>query len=73
MTDEAEIARTKHCPMGRQFIHYEPTPTSANRWLDDGQAAMTPCLASDCMMWRLYSPDEGYCGLAGAHVRWTEI
>ena len=72
-----EEARTKWCPHARQAVAVNYSSKKKLRWwmgvvTSNRNAPGGPivegclCLATDCMAWRWYTMDSGYCGSFGS-------
>jgi len=58
-------AKTKWCPMARNFATDQNGNHGVGNRDADGPMAISNCLASGCMAWRVLGQRTGYCGLAG--------
>ena len=70
-----EQAREKWCPAARyddeacnrhyMQAHRIPETDEQTPSKNDSNPEYARCIASDCMWWRQFAGDKGYCGMAG--------
>lgn len=58
---------TRWASSGQSYVEEQPAQVVSINRMNPYDKTTTPCLATDCMMWRQHAldSDDGHCGLAG--------